>query len=433
MTPFQVSSKNLSRTRSVAGMNLLFIHQNMPGQFRHLISSFGRDQSHRVVCLSRRADFAPQGIGRVVYQLPEQEEQPAGLHPFLAPVDTAIRHGHQAAAACTILARNGFRPDLIIAHPGWGESLYVREVFPTARLLHYCEWYYHPHGADTNFDPAAQQDLDGNCAVLTRNAHLLLALEACDWGMSPTQWQKRQHPAAYHPKISVLFDGIDTESAAPNREARFRLPNGRVLAPGDEVVTYVARSLEPYRGFPSFMRALPAILRRRPSAQVVLVGGDEVSYGRPPPDGGTWRSVLQAEVPLDAERVHFLGHVSRADYLRLLQVSAVHVYLTVPFVLSWSVLEAMSSGCLVVGSATPPVQEVIVHEENGLLVDFFSPAEIADRVVDALSAPERYAKLRQAARWTALSRYSLTRCLPLQLALLQTLAEGRSPSTSVEH
>ncbi len=178
-----------------------------------------------------------------------------------------------------------------------------------------------------------------------------------------------------------------------------------------EVVTYVARSLEPYRGFPSFMRALPAILRQRPAAQVVVVGGDEVAYGRPPPGGGTWRAALQAELQLDPGRVHFLGPVPRADYLRLLQVSAAHVPtpLTVPFVLSWSMLEAMSAGCLVVGSATPPVQEVIVDGGNGLLVDFFSPDEIADRVVDALATPAKYAGMRAAARWTALSRYSLTR------------------------
>src|SRR5579872_6910085 len=190
-----------------------------------------------------------------------------------------------------------------------------------------------------------------------------------------------------------------------------------MLAPGDEVVTYVARSLEPYRGFPSFMRALPEVLRRRPEAQVVVVGGDDVAYGRPPPGGGTWRAALQDELQLDPARVHFLGRVPRADYLRLLQVSAAHVYLTVPFVLSWSMLEAMSAGCLVIGSATPPVQEVIVDGGNGLLVDFFSPEEIADRVVDALATPARYAAVREAARWTALSRYSLTRCLPPQLAL----------------
>ena len=410
-------------------MNLLFIHQNMPGQFRHLIAASAAGGAHRVVCLGRRTDFAPAGIGRVVYQLP-QKQTGGVVHPFLAGTHDAVRHGQHAARACEILAKNGFRPDLVVAHPGWGESLYVKEIFPKALLLHYCEWYYHAHGADTNFDPAYQQDLDANCAVLTRNAHLLLGLEACDWGMAPTAWQKIQHPTAFYSKISVAFDGIDTDAAAPDPSARFHLPDGRVLAPGDEVVTYVARSLEPYRGFPSFMRALPEILRRRPEAVVLVVGGDDVSYGRPPPGGGTWRQAMAEEVTVDPARVIFLGRIPRADYLRLLQVSAAHVYLTVPFVLSWSMLEAMAAGCLVIGSATPPVQEVIEDGGNGLLVDFFAPAAIADRVVEALAHRQRFAAQRQAARWTALSRYSLARCVPRQVALLETLAGGGRPALS---
>jgi len=228
----------------------------------------------------------------------------------------------------------------------------------------------------------------------------------------------------------VAFDGVDTDTAAPDPSARFHLPDGRILAPGDEVVTYVARSLEPYRGFPSFMRALPDILRRRPAALALVVGGDDVSYGRPPQDGGTWREALAAEVEVDPARVIFLGRIPRANYLRLLQISAAHVYLTVPFVLSWSMLEAMAAGCLVIGSATPPVQEVIEDGRNGLLVDFFSPAALADRLVEVLAQRPRFAAQRQAARWTALSRYSLARCVPQQLALLDVLAAGRLPTLS---
>jgi glycosyltransferase involved in cell wall biosynthesis len=410
-------------------MNLLFVHQNMPGQFRHLIAAAAASGAHRVVCLGMRSDFALPSVGRVVYQLPDTPAN-AAHHPYLAATHDAVRHGQQAARASAILARNGFRPDLVVAHPGWGESLYIKEVFPAVPLLHYCEWYYHTRGADTNFDPAFQQDMEANCAVLTRNAHLLLGLEACDWGMAPTAWQKAQHPAAFHDKISVAFDGIDTEAAAPDPLARFRLPDGRMLAPGDEVVTYVARSLEPYRGFPSFMRALPDILRRRPAAIVLVAGSDAISYGRPPPDGGSWRQALAAELTVDPARVIFLGRIPRAEYLRLLRVSAAHVHLTVPFVLSWSMLEAMAAGCLVIGSATPPVQEVIQDGRNGLLADFFSPSVIADRVVEALAHGPRFAAQRQAARWTVLSRYSLDRCVPRQLALLETLAAGRRPTLS---
>jgi glycosyltransferase involved in cell wall biosynthesis len=406
-------------------MNLIFIHQNMPGQFLHPVLALAADKANQVVAITRRKDFAMQGVSRLIYEMP-----PTAIEPnlFLTPLETAVRAGLQVARACEILARNGFRPDLVVAHPGWGESLYVKEIFPRVPLLHYCEFFYRSHGADTNFDPADQQSLDANCVTRTRNAHLLLGLETCDWGVSPTMWQKQAHPTAYHPRISVRFDGIDTVAACPDPAARFTLPDGRSLRVGDEVITYVARGLEPYRGFASFMRALPEILRRRPAAQVLIAGSDEVVYGKPPPTGGSWREAMLAEVPVDPARVHFLGLIGRAEYLRLLQVSAAHVYLTYPFTLSWSMLEAMSAGCVVVGSATPPVQEVIEDGRNGLLVDFFSPEMLADRVVAAIEDRAQAAALRSAARWTALSRYSLERCLPRQLELLHILAAGGSPS-----
>jgi glycosyltransferase involved in cell wall biosynthesis len=406
-------------------MNIAFIHQNMPGQFRHLIGHLLAAGGHRIVCIGRRDDFTPPGVGRVTYGLPPSAL--AAANPFLTPLETAVRHGLQVARACEALAGNGFRPDVIVAHPGWGESLYVKEVFPAAPLLHYCEFFYRPHGADTNFDPADPQDLAANAATRTRNAHLLLALEAGDWGMSPTRWQKSLHPLASQPGISVRFDGIDTAAARPDAAARFTLPNGRILAPTDEVVTYVARGLEPYRGFPAFMRALPAVLRRRPAAQVVIAGADANHYGRPPPDGRSWRETLLAEVEIDPARVHFLGQIPRPDYLRLLQVSTVHVYLTVPFVLSWSMIEAMAAGCLVVGSATAPVQEVIDHGRNGFLVDFFDPAAIAEQVITAIASRDSLAAMRQAARWTAVSAYALERCVPRQIGLIETLAAGGRP------
>jgi glycosyltransferase involved in cell wall biosynthesis len=407
-----------------AMMNILFIHQNMPGQFRHLIAALATAGLHRVVCIGKRPDFAQPGVGRISYEVAAPA---AAAHPFLETTEAAVRHGQQVAQICAGLGANGFRPDVVVAHPGWGESLYVKEVFPQTPLLHYCEFYYHSHGADANFDPAQQQTLDGNCRTRTLNAHLLLALEACDWGVCPTHWQKRQHPAEFQARLSVIFDGIDTDRARPDPAARFTLPDGSVLAAGDEVLTYVARTLEPYRGFPSFARALPELLRRRPALQVVVLGGDEVSYGLKSPGGGAWRAALQAELNLDPARVHFLGRIPYADYLRLLQVAAVHVYLTVPFVLSWSMLEAMACGALVIGSATPPVQEVIADGRNGLLVDFFDPAMIAARVTEALEQRDRLAPLRAAARETVLRDYSLARCLPRQLALIDTLAAGRLP------
>jgi glycosyltransferase involved in cell wall biosynthesis len=215
---------------------------------------------------------------------------------------------------------------------------------------------------------------------------------------------------------------------APDAAARFALPDGRTLAAGDPVVTYVARNLEPYRGFHVFMRALPEILARRRDAQVVIVGGDAVSYGKPPPGGGTWRARMLAELGdrIDPSRVHFTGKLPYERYVQLLQVSAAHVYLTYPFVLSWSMLEAMAAGCLLVGSATGPVTEVVADGRNGLLVDFFDRGGIADAVTWALDHPAEAAALRAAARATAVERYALDRCLAAQLSFLEALAAGRA-------
>jgi glycosyltransferase involved in cell wall biosynthesis len=405
-------------------VRILFIHQNLPAQFGHLIRHFAASGAHNVVCISRRKDFIPPGAGRVVYDVPQSVlSQPNG---FLSGFDAAVRHGIQVARAAETLASKGFHPDIVVGHPGWGETLYLKEVFPSSPILNYCEFFYRTHGADVNFDPASQQDLARNAMTRSRNAHLLLALETADWGMAPTLWQKSVHPAAYLDRISVRFDGIDTDRVAPDPSARLTLPDGSVAQPGDPIVTYVARGLEPYRGFPSFMRAIPAILRGHPTARVVIVGADETFYGPPPGPDLTWRQALTREVAPDPARVHFLGRVPFETYRNLLLVSAAHVYLTVPFVLSWSMLEAMAAGCVVIASDTQPVREALTDGRDGFLVNYFNPDTIAERVLDALRRPDAMAPIRQAARWTALSRYSLARCLPRQVALIEALATGRS-------
>jgi glycosyltransferase involved in cell wall biosynthesis len=233
-------------------------------------------------------------------------------------------------------------------------------------------------------------------------------------------------------RISVLHEGVDTDVAHPNPGARFKLPlSGKVLTRRDEVVTYVARNLEPYRGFHIFMRALPQLLRRRKHAHVVIVGGDGVSYGAPPPPRSSFRQMLLREVgaDLDLSRVHFLGMLDYAEYLKLLQVSSAHVYLTYPFVLSWSFIEALASGCCVIGSATPPVLEVLRDGSNGVTVDFFDHAEIANRIEEALAYPDRMRAMRVAARASAVEKFDLKRLiLPRWSALFDDLINRRTPS-----
>jgi glycosyltransferase involved in cell wall biosynthesis len=250
--------------------------------------------------------------------------------------------------------------------------------------------------------------------------------------MAPTFWQFQQYPQEFQHKISVIHDGIDTKVCVPKADAAIEIktPDGTVttLRQGDEIVTFVVRNLEPYRGFPQFMRAAEIILKRRPNARILIIGGDEVSYGRALPDGQTYRKQMLEQVELDMSRVFFIGRVPYATFLKVIQVSGVHVYLTYPFVLSWSMLEAMSSECLVVASDTPPVTEVIKDGVNGLLVDFFDYQAIADKVDEVLDHKDRMAAIRKKARSTIVQNYDLESCLAEQLKLVEALVEGKRPA-----
>ena len=403
-------------------MNILFIHQNMPGQFKHLAPALAA-QDHRVVFVTKRTGIDMKGVQRASYEPPRSPSPET--HKYVRMFEDAVLHGQAVVRACRDLAEDGFRPDVIVAHPGWGEALFLKDIYPKVPLLNFCEYYYSGRGADIGFDPAEKATLDDIARARARNAHLLLSLEACDAGLCPTLWQKSRHPPALQDKIRVSFDGIDTDIVRPNRAAEFKLPEGAMLTREDEVVTYVARNLEPYRGFPSFIRALPALLAARPNAQIVVVGGDDVSYGNAPPNGKTWRETMVEEVPLDLSRVHFTGKLPYARYLQVLQVSSLHIYLTYPFVLSWSCLEAMAAECLVLGSATPPVEEFVRDGENGFLVDFHSPAEIAGKAAALLDAGASLDPVRRRARQTVEERCALRVCLPEQLNLIHELLGTR--------
>jgi glycosyltransferase involved in cell wall biosynthesis len=405
---------------------VLFVHQNFPGQYRHLAAHYAADAGYRVVAVGEKPNLLRQprlpGVEVLGYDLPEIDK----VDPFNGAVVKAIHRGKRVAAGAAHLKRQGFRPDLIFAHIGWGEALFLKDIFPDARVLLYGEFFYRPQGGDVGFDPEFPMNAEKVLRLRVMNAPLLMSLDASDWSIAPTRWQHKQFPAAYAERMSVIHDGINTDNVCPSNEPR-----------EPELITYVARNLEPYRGFHVFMRAIPEIQKRRPKARIVIVGGDEVSYSPRLPPGQTYRQHLLREIEgkADLSRVHFTGRIPYAEYLALLRRSSVHVYLTYPFVLSWSLLEAMSAGCLVVGSRTPPVEEVMRDGENGLLTDFFSTARLAERIDQALSMDSR--PLREAARKTVVERFDLKRvCLPAQLELaarLQRQGADARPAADVKH
>ena len=406
-------------------MRVIFVHQNFPGQYRHVAPALAARPGTEVVALGINPAPALPGVRHVRYAVAGRSTP--GINSLAESFETAVLRGEAAARAAQALKADGFMPNLICGHSGWGETLFLKDVWPRARLLTFAEFFYSATGADTDFDPEFPRPEGDAFRTRARNAAQLVAFEASDHLVSPTAWQASRIPALFQDRLSVIHDGIDTDRLQPDRSVRIALGRDRLsLGAEDEVVTFVNRNLEPYRGYHSFMRALPEILRQRPRARAVIVGGSDTSYGAKPPAGRTWRDIYLDEVKgdLDLSRVHFVGKIPYRDYVNLLRVSAAHVYLTYPFVLSWSMLEAMALGCCIVGSATPPVEEVIRDRENGLLVDFFSPRAIAEAVVSVLADPGAVAPLREAARQSALA-YDLRRvCLPAHLRLIAEVAAG---------
>lgn len=410
-------------------MKILFAHQNFPGQYLHVARRLGATPGNEVVFVTQRRNASLPGVKKAIYR-PKRAPFPK-THHYIREAESGVLNAQEVARVALTLKHSGFTPDVMAGHNGWGEIWYLKDVFPAVPLIGYFEFFYRSEGADVEFEPDVSRQLDTAPRVRTKNLGNLLGLDAVDLGQCPTRWQQSLYPERYHSMLRVVHEGIDTRVIVPNSGARLRLPNNEgELSPESEVVTYVARNLEPYRGFVSFMKSLPSILSRRPQAHAVIVGGDEVSYGRRLPPGKTYRGEILKELgdSLDLSRVHFLGRVPYPTFLTVLQISRVHIYLTYPFVLSWSVLEAMSAGCLVVGSKTPPVEEVLRQGENGLLVDFFDVSGIADCVVDALANPEAYRAIRERARRSVIDGYDLqTIALPAQLRLLREAAEPAGP------
>ena len=380
-------------------MKFLFVHQNFPGQYLHIVRHLAASGTHEILFATEANKNTIPGVRKMVYR--PRRAPSRTIHPDAREFEYAMIRADSVAYAATQFKRLGLTPDIVIGHHGWGELLNVRDLWPDVPLLGYFEFYYRTHGQDVGFDPEFPADPARFANVRAKNAVNHLALSLGGAGQTPTRFQRSTYPDWAQPQISIIPEGADLELCSPNPAARrLKFAIGEMtVAPRDTLLTYVARGLEPYRGFHTLMRALPQLQRARANLRVAIVGSDEVSYGATPKDT-TWREHMLREIgdQLDLSRVHFLGRVDYQDYRALLQRSDVHVYLTYPFVASWSLREALAMGCVIVGSDTAPVREFITDGQNGLLAPFPNPAALADTVLRALEDKALCGELRANAR-----------------------------------
>jgi glycosyltransferase involved in cell wall biosynthesis len=401
-------------------VRILISHPNYPAQFRRQAPSLVA-LGHEVVFLHANAEWhAPDTGGvRLLRYEPHRSVGGAAIHPYLRRFEAAVLQGQAAYRACEQLRHQGWRPDLIINHVGFGNGLYLSDAFAGVPRIGLFEWYYNAYGSDVDFLRHGVVEPDRQLRLRGWNAQLLLELAACDRAVCPTHWQRQQFPPRWRDHLQVIHEGIDVEALAGLRSAGLPRPSCLPPDPQLEVVTYVSRGFEEYRGFPQAIAALARLQQLRPQAHVLLVGSDVVAYGSHRSDGRSWRDWALQQGGLDPARTHWLGVLQSEAYHQVLACSTVHLYLTIPFVLSWSLLEAMAAGCAIVASATAPVQEVLQHGRSALLVDFFDPEAQAQAMAALLAdAPRRQALVQGAA--AAAQAYGAQQGLAAWLALLES-------------
>ncbi|MDR1946883.1 MAG: glycosyltransferase [Desulfovibrio sp.] len=444
-------------------MKILFIHQNFPGQYLYLVQ-YLRRAGHKITGIGEDANIKKRGVIRGCTTIGYPSPQKAGpdTHHYLRGLEACVRRGQAVARTLIKLRDRGFVPDVISLHPGWGEGLFVREIFPRTPLIMFCEYYFRAGQADVGFDPEFPADPDWIFSINLRNTAQIMSLLSADCCLCPTEWQASRYPAFIRDNMRIIHDGINTDFMTPDPEERIvlqplkkpghsrildrlksappqgeekvgdageREPAGKPLrlSRADKVITYAARNLEPYRGIHAFLRSLPELQKRHPDAHVVIAGNDGTSYSRTPPGGCSYKDIYLGEISgkVDLSRIHFLGRIAYPSLRALFRVTTAHVYLTYPFVLSWSCLEAMSCGALTVASDTGPVPEVITHGDNGLLVDFFDREKLLATLNDILENPCAFDAIRSRARNSVVGKYRLDNCLGQQLSLLEDAVGGR--------
>ena len=412
-------------------MKFLFVHQNYPGQFLHIVRHLVAMRRHEILFVTEPNMNEIAGVRKIPYVRP-----PLGIketHIAARELDDGVRRAEVVFRAAYGLRHLGFKPDIIIGHHGWGEMLNLCDVWPDVPILGYMEFYYQFNAADVGFDPEFPHDPLDYPRIRAKNAINHIALNLGGLGQTPTQWQLSTYPDWARKKIEVIWEGVNLDVCSPDARARKAILKigDMTIRPSDKLVTYVSRDLEPYRGYHVMMRALPSLMQARKDVKVVMVGGDGISYGSPPRQGGTWREVMMQELEgkIDPDRVVFPGRVDYNTYVALLRRSDAHVYLTYPFVASWSLREALAIGCPIVGSDTEPVREFITHGENGLLTPFLDPKAIAASVLSLLEDKSVTRSLRSAARAYAERRLSMTDYLTAYDATIERLT-GENPAAS---
>lgn len=396
----------------------------MPGQYRELVQWLASQSEHEIVFLTqRKAPPVFKGVNSIIYKPHHKAgEKSYGLAKTW---ENATGSGFGAAEAAGKLRDSGFAPDIIIGHIGWGELTFIKEIYPDVPVIGFFEYFYSTNGGPVGFDPESPVSEHAPYLMAAHNAVPLVNIEVVDLGHCPTYWQRDRFPTSFHDRMYVCHDGISTEKLLPDADASITLGRfGRPMTKDDEIVTFMSRNLETTRGFHQFMRALPKIQAERPNARFIVIGGNDVSYGGKSKHPGGLRAQMEAEVGdrVDWERVHFLGQVPFEDYKKIIQISSCHIYLTMPFVLSWSLLESMSMEATVVASNVAPVREAITHGETGLLVDFFDPDALAMQVSDVLKNPKNYSHIGPNARNHIVKKYDfLSVCLPEHLRQINAL------------
>lgn len=422
---------------------ILFLHQNFPGQYKHLARVLAEKTRHEIHSLSLDSETtssveklkeAYSKITHHKYSISTINGK--NVNRLAVEFETKMIRAESVLRKSLEMKENGFNPNLLIIHPGWGEGFLLKEVWPEAKILNYFEFFYNTRNSDVDFDLSESNhpnyDIELKTKLVARNAPFLSACNQSDVMISPTNFQKNTAPKEYRQKIKVIHDGIDTSALKSNPKSNItlsrKLENGDTetinLTKKNKVIAFVNRNLEPYRGYHIFMRSLPAIIKEHPDAYILIVGGHGVSYGARPKNNSykdLYYDEIKDQIPKE-NNIKFLGFVDYQVLLSIFDIASVHIYLTYPFVLSWSMLESMSLGGLVIGSKTPPVEEVIKHNKNGLLVDFFDYKAISSKVIDILNNPSSYSKIRKEARKTVVENYDLYKnSIPKQMEIIESL------------